>query len=364
MGLENDIHEPCLYTWRKNGKFIFLIAYVDDLLIGGNDSDKINKVKSDLKGIFRMKDLGEPKMYLGMQIERNRKCQILTINQSEYIEKILERFNMKERKPQKSPMETSQVKKRKMKDKSNFVEKVPYREAIGSLLYLAGATRPDITYAVNILARKQSNPSTEDWNDVTRIFRYLRGTSSVGLTYKGKNEKLEATTDSSFRDWNDSSSTSGYIITLYGDAIAWRSHKQNEKNLSTCGAEYLAMSEACRELISLDKAIREIIGRTFYPITIWCDNTSANRNTEMEGSHRLKHFDYPVKSIEENLRFREENGKTKPLVESHGDFVKDLVIKGKVKCKWIHSKGNIADIITKPLLTEEVIKNYLIKFLI
>lgn len=109
-----------------------------------------------------MKGLSEPKIYLGMQIGRDKKNQILTINQSEYIEKILERFNMKNCKPQNAPMETGQVQKRKFKNNSEYAQKVPYREAVGSLLYLAGATRPDIAYAVNVLARKQSNPSYED----------------------------------------------------------------------------------------------------------------------------------------------------------------------------------------------------------
>ena len=83
----------------------------------------------------------------------------MTIDQSNYIQKILERFNMKECKPQKSPMETSQVQKSKEKKDLDYTPKVPYREAIGSLLYLAGETRLDISYAINILSRKQSCPT-------------------------------------------------------------------------------------------------------------------------------------------------------------------------------------------------------------
>ena len=172
----------------------------------------------------------------------------MTIDQSNYIEKILERFNMKECKLQKSPMETSQVQKRKEKKDLDYTPKVPYREEIGSLLYLAGGTRPDISYAVNILSRKQSCPTYEDWESIKRIFRYLRGTSKISLTYKGKTDELEAITDASFTDRNDGSSTSGYIISLYNDTIAWRSHKQNQKTKSTCEAEYLAISEVCSEV--------------------------------------------------------------------------------------------------------------------
>ena len=88
------------------------------------------------------------------------------------------------------------------------------------------------------------NPKFDDWKSVKRIFRYLRGTSKQGLAYKVNSDTtLEAKTDSSFRYWNDSAFTSGYIITLFGNAIAWRSHKQNQITTSTCQAEYLAMSQ-------------------------------------------------------------------------------------------------------------------------
>ena len=349
LGFESDISEPCLFTWRKFGMIIMILLYVDDMLIVGNCLEKIKEIISKLKEIFRMKDLGEPKVFLNMNIKRNRETQTLEINQSEYIAKILERFNMAECKPQNSPMETSQVQKRKIQKNSEYTPKVPYREAIGSLLYLAGASRPDIAYAVNVLSRSQMNPSSKDWEDVKRIFRYLKGTISLGLIYKAKSDDLMATTDASFKDWTDSSSTSGYIITLFDDTIAWRSHKQKSVTKSTCQAEYLAMSEVCDELISLDKAIREITGKTFYPITIQCDNMAAVKNTEMIGSHKLKGFDYSVEVVKENLKFREMTGKRKEMDKTHGDYVKQLVTEGKVKSKWINTKENTADIMTKPL---------------
>ncbi|XP_031784015.1 secreted RxLR effector protein 161-like [Nasonia vitripennis] len=145
-------------------------------------------------------------------------------------------------------------------------------EAIGSLLYLAGATRPDIAFAVNLLSRRQLSPTESDWKDVKKIFRYLRGTSKTGLTFRAKEDNMEAMTDASFRDCEDSFSTGEYVIKLYGDPIIWRSYKQTYVSLSTCQAEYLAMSNACQEIISLDKAIRDITGKTLYPVTLWCDH--------------------------------------------------------------------------------------------
>ena len=354
LDLENDLHEPCLYTWRKLGKIVFVLVYVDDLLIGGNCLEKMNEVIKSLEKEFKMKNLGEPKIFLGMNIKRDRKNQIIQIDQSDYTENILERFNMKTCKPQNSPMESRQVQNRKHKNNSDFpsqiyTPKVPYREAIGSLLYLAGATRPDIAFSVNMLARRQVDPTADDWESVKRIFRYLRGTTNLGLTYRAKSDNLEAASDASFRDWNDSTSSSGYVISLYGDTIAWRSHKQSHVTTSTCEAEYLAMSDTCKELISLDKAIRNVTGKTYYPIKLWCDNMAAGKNTEMEGCHKLKNFDDKVEKIKENLRFREQNGTKVPMGVTHGDYVKLLVLEGKIKTGWINTKENIADIMTKPL---------------
>ncbi|XP_044741866.1 uncharacterized protein LOC123302841 [Chrysoperla carnea] len=206
LGLENDVNEPCLYTWRKEGKMAVLALYVDDMIAASNYPEKLEEIKTVLKSEFEMKMLGEPKMFLGMKIERDRSNQEMLISQPDYIEKILERFNMKECKPQNTPMVTRQVKHRsekgKIKQNENQVSskvdaklKVPYREAIGSLLYLAGTTRPDISYAVNYLSRRQLNTTEEDWVEVKRIFRYLRGTSNVGLRFRGLTNNLEAVTD-------------------------------------------------------------------------------------------------------------------------------------------------------------------------
>ena len=259
--------------------------------------------------------------------------------------------------PQSTPMVTRQVQNRNKKCKLDYVtleekleiKKVPYREAIGSLMYLANATRPDIAYAVNYLARKQLEPTEDDWNDVKRIFRYLRGTVDLGIKFTSEIENLDALTDASFRDCENSSSTGGYVIRLFGDAIAWRSHKQSYVTLSTCQAEYLAMSEACQELISLDKSIRYMLGRTMFPVTMWCDNQSAINCTEMDGSHKLKTFDQTLESIQKELTLREKTGARKHMADTHGDFIKQCVDEKKVKVLWIKSEENLADIMTKPL---------------
>lgn len=354
LGLENDLNEPCLFTWRKEGKIGIVILYVDDMIAASNVPEKLDEIINHFSEVFEMKILGEPENFLGMKIHRNRSKREMSITQPEYTEKIIERFNLKECNAQDTPMITRQVKNRNNKNKeqlddSNVPTNAPYREAIGSLLYLAGTTRPDIAYAVNLLSRKQNKPTKGDWTEVKRIFRYLRGTTDLGLYYRGKTEVMEAMTDTSFRDHEKSISTSGYIIQLYGDTVAWRSHKQPSPATSTCQAEYLGMSESCKEIISLDKATRDITGTTMYPVTIRCDNKSACDCTQMEGSHKLKDFDDEVELVKFNLAKRENTGKKPQMADTHGDFIKSCVLAGKIKVKWISTKDNIADILTKPL---------------
>ncbi|XP_033209887.1 secreted RxLR effector protein 161-like [Belonocnema kinseyi] len=124
--------------------------------------------------------------------------------------------------------------------KTSTIENAPYREAIGSLLYLANATRPDISYAVNILSRHQINPTEYDWKMVKRVFRYLKGTKDKGLRFLSKRNNLEAFSDASFADCKGSLTTCGCVIQLYGDSVAWRTHKQTFIALSTCQAECYA----------------------------------------------------------------------------------------------------------------------------
>lgn len=135
-----------------------------------------------------MKVIGKPKIFLVMEIERGRKNKIMTLEQPTYIEKCLIRLKMKDSKPQKMPMITRQARRKEFKSKEsertmwdNTKPKAPYREAIGSLLYLGGRIRPDIFFAVNNLAKRQTLPTEDDWKDVKWVFRYLRATANLDI---------------------------------------------------------------------------------------------------------------------------------------------------------------------------------------
>lgn len=142
-------------------------------------------------------------------------------------------------------------------------------------------------------------------------------------------------TDSSFCDNASSISTCGYVIRTFGDPVAWRSHKRSFSHPSNCGAEYVTMSESCDEIITLDKAIRDMIKKTMYTATIWCDNSAAFKNTQMEGCGKLKYFDDDLESIRADLEFRERESRKREISITHGDFVKACVLHKWVITRWI-----------------------------
>jgi len=155
----------------------------------------------------------------------------LTITQKDYTEKILQKFNLECSHPVITPMATKQV-KRRASEKSHTLEqppkiKVPFRQAIDCLLYLANVSKTDTSYSIGYLARRQVEATYEDWVDVERVLRYLTDSTQRGITFHGREENLEAITDASFCDYAGSISTYGYVIRLYGDVGA--EHFRNKK---------------------------------------------------------------------------------------------------------------------------------------
>ena len=153
-----------------------------------------------------------------------------------------------------------------------------------SLLYLANCTRPDISYAVNVLSRHQIEPKNVEWNMAKRVMQYLSGTRSLSMTYRAKSEGVTGYSDASLSDCKNSLTAYGFVIKLFVDSGAWRTHKQSRVALSTCEAEYVAMSEACQELMSLHNSVNFILRQNLYPMTLYCDNMAAIASLKlMEG---------------------------------------------------------------------------------
>jgi len=136
--------------------------------------------------------------------------------------------------------------------------KVPYRESVGSLMYLAATTRPDIAFAVNKAARFVDRPAEKDWNNVKCFFRYLRSTSNYGLRYTRGYGELKVFSDADLAgDKVTRRSTTGVIAIFADGAVSWTSELQKTTALSTTAAQIIAASEGAKELVRLKRLLSE-----------------------------------------------------------------------------------------------------------
>eukprot|EP00253_Pinus_taeda_P023170 PITA_23170 len=175
-------------------KFDKFMSEQDDMLVAGSNMQEINLLKRKLANSFAMKDLGVAKQILGMRITRDRKNRRLTLSQNEYIQKVLKRFSMHNAKPVSTPFASHFKLSKEMCPKTqedvDYMSKVPYASAVGSLMYAMVCTSPDIAHAVGVVSRYMKNPGKEHWMAVKWILRYLRGTTNQALCFGGSNISL------------------------------------------------------------------------------------------------------------------------------------------------------------------------------
>ena len=302
QGFTRMVYDPCVY--RKSVKndvfgFIILVLYVDDMLIVAKDQSEVDRLKVKLSSEFRMKDLGKARRILGMEIFRNSSTGQLCLNQGKYARKVLARFSMEDCKPVSIPL-ASHFKLSSAFSPTDAVEKglmakIPYEKAVGSLMYLMTCTRPDLALAMGKVSRFMSNPGKVHWEAVKWMLRYLKGTEDYGLLFDRRSDRTTALVgyvDSDYGGCLDTRrSTTGYVFTLGGGCISWKSTLQKCISQSTTEAEYVAAAEATKEAIWLDRLITEM-GLEHGKMTLNCDSQSALHlaaNQVMDS--RVKHID-------------------------------------------------------------------------
>lgn len=236
--------ESCVYRKCVDSHVVFLVLYVDDILLIGDNVNVLSGVREWLSAQFSMKDLGEASYILGIKIVRNREKREIALSQAGYVDTVLSRFNMQDAKKGFLPFRHGIYLSKEMCPKTpkeiEEMRRVPYASAIGSLMYAMLCTRPDICYAVGIVARYQSNPGQEHWTAVKGILKYLKRTRDYKLVYCSKDLVPVGYTDSDFQaDRDERKSTSGYVFTLGCGAIIWKSVKQKCIADSTMEAEYV-----------------------------------------------------------------------------------------------------------------------------
>lgn len=288
--------DHCCYFMRFDSSFIILLLYVDDMLIAGSCVQEVNKLKKQLSKRFAMKDLGEAKQILGMRINRDKVAGKLYLSQSDYIDKVLRRFSMQDAKPVSTPLGSQFRLSRKESPTSDLeraeMSKTPYASAVGSLMYAMVCTRPDIAHAVGVVSRYMSSPGKQHWEAVKWVFRYLRGTCDRSLCFEGKHTDLNGYVDADLAgDLDGRKSTTGYVFTLGGTAISWGSKLQKVVALSTTEAEYIAVTEASKEMVWLQNFLGEL-GKGQTNSILYSDSQSAIFLAKNPAFHsRTKHIE-------------------------------------------------------------------------
>jgi hypothetical protein len=172
LGLERTHADNCVYQRRQNNKTLIITIYVDDLLIFASDIEEIDDLKKKLGERFKMSDLGEAHYCLGIQITRNRQQGTIQINQTKYVDDIIERFNMTDCKPIATPMDPNVKLSKEMSPKNENdarkMQGIPYRNLTSSLMYAMTGTRPDIAYTVRTLSKYNDNPGELHWKAAKR----------------------------------------------------------------------------------------------------------------------------------------------------------------------------------------------------
>lgn len=244
--------EKCIYVGEIKNVRVFLALFVDDGLIACESCDVLNSIIDELSKSFEI-TLGDGLMFIGLQIERDRIEKSMRIHQKAYITQIIERFGMNDAKPVFIPADPHAI-LGPVKENESEIPNVPYRDAVGSLMFLAIVSRPDIAFAVNVLSRFLNKHDQSHWNTAKRVFKYLIGTAELGIMYKsdGNDFILEGYSDADFTgDVETRRSTTGYMFILANGLVTWASQRQKSVTLNTTEAEYVAAAAAAKEAIWL-----------------------------------------------------------------------------------------------------------------
>ena len=253
--------------------------------------------KADLANHFEMLDLGELAWILGIRVTRDRILKTISLSQTSYIDSIVRRFNLASASPLRTPLDPStQLSKDQSPSTTSHwedMQKVPYREAIGSLMYVAIGTRPDITYAVTALSQYLQCPGRAHWEQAKRVIRYLKGTRKYELTF-GPAGGVEGFTDANWgNDLDDRHSICGYVFILNGGAVSWSSKKQSVVALSSTEAKYIAITHAAKEATWIRHLLSELYSPLVlkHPLILYSDNKSAIELVKNATFHsRTKHI--------------------------------------------------------------------------
>ncbi|XP_019198186.1 PREDICTED: uncharacterized protein LOC109192013 [Ipomoea nil] len=311
-----------LFHYTASESRVFLLVYVDDIIMLGNDTVLVNSLLRQLATAFKIRDLGKPTFFLG--IETITVPNGMVLSQWRYIRDILQRAGMTDCKALATPAFVTQP---VCQTTDSFANPTQYRRLAGALQYLT-ITQPYLSYSVNRLCQFMHSPTDEHWGLLKRVLRYVKGTLEYGLRITTSvSSDIHAYSDS---DWTgcpvDRKSTSGYAVFFGKNLVSWVSRKQRTVARSSTEAEYKGLADVCVEVTWVVSLLRDLGLTSTTPPTLWCDNLGATHLCANPVFYaRTKHVE----------------------VDYH--FVRDKVSAGEFQVHFVSTKDQLADIFTKPL---------------
>ena len=244
LGFVASTSDTSLFVKHDGQDVIILLLYVDDIILTGSNTTKIQKVSEDLVDVFDLKDMGKLTYFLGLQIHYSANGDIF-LNQSKYIKDLVHKVGMDSCKPANTPCKPHN--QMLVNEGKLLHDPTLYRSLVGSLHYLT-FTRPDIAYVVNSVCQFMKSPTDVHLCSIKRIIRYLQGTAEYGLTYSSDtNVNLTAFSDADWAaDLNTRRSVTGYVVYLGSNPVSWQSKKQVFVSRSSTEVEYKAFGPHCR----------------------------------------------------------------------------------------------------------------------
>jgi len=327
-GFEQFRSDWGVYRRGEGENVVCMGVYVDDLVLVGPNMRQIEDVKNLLKENFRMTDLGPAKYILGVQLIRSEDGAV-KLSQETYAKDVLKRFGMADCKSVVSPLDPNKVLTKEMgpqtEEDRQRMATVPYRQAVGSLMYLMIATRPDIATAVSKVSKFCNDPGEEHWEAVERILRYVAGSVGSGLVYRrGVGTKVWGYCDAEYGGNEETGrSTSGYVFLVGETAVSWATMQQPVVALSSTESEYIGACFAAQHAIWMQDFFYEL-GFSQETVEVKCDNQSCIKLMKKPGLHkRSKHI----------------------RIKWH--FLRELVENRDVTFTFVGTRDQAADIMTK-----------------
>ena len=331
LGFEPLFSEPSVFINPERNQLLGL--YVDDIVVLGQGLQAVQATIDAIGQIWEIKDLGDIQVILGIQVLRDRLKRTLTLDQSTYIQSLIEKYRLQEATPVVLPINDRQVLTKGTLGEA-LCDQALYQSLIGGIGWVSRGTRFDISYVLNQLSRHCSEPTVRHWNALIRVLRYLKGTKGYRLTYGLESvygPKLQGFCDADYAgDINDRQSCSGGLWLLNGGVVLWSSTKQRSIALSTGESEYIAAAEAAKTGQWLRGLLQEL-QRTYYlgehlSVPIYSDNTACIALARDPIAHsRTKH------------------------IEVRYHYIRQLVAYKKTTLVYLRTEDMLADILTKPL---------------